>query len=360
MKLPRSARWVACSGLLLAILSAAAPAADPAPSPQPKWDPARNTGPEDVAELKQLQATVNVTVEKCSPATVALKYGPSNGSGVIISEDGLILTAAHVIRDYEEGSKGKGDPRPLPFTSGKKLLVMMPNGKEYEAKTLGINEGMDSGMVQLTVKGPNNGKWPFCPVAKASGDIKKGQWVVALGHPDGPKEGRPPVARLGRVLANNKGFLRTDCTIVGGDSGGPLFDLNGNVIGIHSRMVFPFSLAHNVHVPTDDFKTDWDKLSAGEWVDKPAPKGTTAYIGVVFPDDENDDAWLRDVEVGGPAEKGGLKAGDTITKFNDTVVKSVKQFRKLMEGAKPGEKVKIVARRGVETVTTTVTLTKRT
>ena len=354
MTLPRSAPRLACLGLLFAALSVAAGAADPAP----KWDPARNTGPEDVAELKQLQATVNATVEKCAPATVALKYGPSNGSGVIITEDGLILTAAHVIRDYDESSKGKGDPRPLPFTSGKKVTVMMPDGKEYDAKTLGINEGMDSGMVQLTAKGPNNGKWPFRPVAK-SGDIKKGQWVVAMGHPDGPKEGRSPVARLGRVLANNKGFLRTDCTIVGGDSGGPLFDLNGNVVGIHSRMVFPFSLAHNVHVPLDDFQTDWDKMLAGEWIDKPPPKGTLAYIGVVFPDDDADDAWLRDVEADGPAEKGGLKPGDTITKFNDTVVKSVKEFRKLMEKAKPDQKVKITARRGTEILTLTVTLTKR-
>lgn len=370
MKLPRSARWVACSGLLFAIVSAAAPAKggaggfplspfDPAPEPTPKWDPARNTGPEDVAELKQLQALVNTTVEKCAPATVALKYGASNGSGVIITEDGLILTAAHVIRDYDESAKSKGDPRPGPFTSGKKVTVMMPDGKEYAAKTLGINENMDSGMVQLTAKGPNNGKWPFRPVTKASGDIKKGQWVVALGHPDGPKEGRSPVARLGRVLANNKGFLRTDCTIVGGDSGGPLFDLNGNVIGIHSRMVFPFSLAHNVHVPTDDFKTDWDKLLAGDWVDKPAPKGTTAYLGVEFPDDDTDDAWLRGVEADGPADKGGLKPGDTITKFNESVVKSVREFRKYMEKAKAGDKVKLTARRGTEVMTTTVTLAKR-
>lgn len=351
MKLPRSARWVACSGLLLAIVATAAPAADPVP----KWDPARVTGPEDVTELKSLQTTVNAAVAKCSPATVALRYGSSNGSGVIITEDGLVLTAAHVIRDYEE--KGKFEPRPLPFTSGKKVMVMLPDGKEVEGKTLGINEGMDSGMVQITAKGPNNGKWPFCPVAK-SGDVKKGQWVMALGHPDGPKKGRPPVARLGRVLVNNKGFLRTDCAIVGGDSGGPLFDLNGNVIGIHSRMVLPFSLAHNVHVPTDDFQTDWDKLLAGEWVDKPAPK-VSAYFGVVFPTDDSDDAWLLEVESGGPAEKGGLKPGDTITKFNDKVVKSVKEFRKLMEGAKPGEKVQIVARRGTEILTLTVTLSKR-
>jgi serine protease Do len=348
MTLPRWARWVACTGLLFAILSTAAPAADP-----PKWDPARTTNPDDVAELKALQGAVNSVVDKCAPATVALKYGSGSGSGVIVSEDGLVLTAAHVIRDYPENWKGKFDPPALPFVTGKKLLVMMPDGKEYEAKTLGINAGLDTGMVKLTDKGPNNGKWPFCPVGK-SGDVKKQQWVVALGHPDGPKEGRSPVARLGRVYVNSTGFMRTDCTIVGGDSGGPLFNLSGEVIGIHSRMVFPFTLAHNIHAPTDDFKQDWDKLLAGEWVDAPG-----GYFGVVFPKDEKDDAWLSEVEKGGPAEKAGLKPGDTITKFNTTVIKSVKEFRQQMEKAHAGEKVKITARRSTEIVEVTVTLAKR-
>ncbi len=358
MRLPRSARWVVCFGVLIPTLSAAF-ASDPAPAPSLKWDPARTTGPEDVAELKALQSTVNAAVEKCTPAVVALQYGMSNGSGVIISEDGLILTAAHVIRDYDESYKGKGDPPPLPFTAGKKLTVMMPNGKKYAAKTLGINQKMDSGMVQLTDKGPNDGKWPFRPVIAKSTAVQKGQWVMALGHPDGPKQGRPPVARLGRVKVNNPGFLRTDCTIVGGDSGGPLFDLSGNVIGIHSRMVFPFTLESNVHVPTDDFKSEWDQLLAGEWVDKPAQRGT-AVIGVVFPEDDLDDAWLKDVEPDAPADKAGMKAGDTITRFNETQIKTVRAFRKMMELTKPGEKVKITVRRGTEILVLNVTLGKRT
>jgi serine protease Do len=216
---------------------------------------------------------------------------------------------------------------------------------------------MDSGMVQITDKGPNDGKWPFVPVAK-SRDLEKGRWVVSLGHPSGPKEGRSPVARLGRVQGTTKSVLRTDCTLVGGDSGGPLFDLEGRVIGIHSRIGLPIS--QNIHVHADQFKDDWDKLVAGEWVDKPASaKGATAYFGVVFPDDDEEDAWLREVEDDGPAGKAGLKPGDTITKFNTTVVKSVKQFRKLMESAKPGEQVKITVRRGTAKTEFLVTLAKR-
>ncbi len=352
---PRSARLAACfSFLLAATFAAATPAADPAP----KWDPSRATQPEDLTELKSLQSTVNGIVTKCTPATVAVLYGASAGSGVIVSEDGLVLTAAHVIRDYDAPKKGALEGKTLPFVAGKKVTIMLADGKKVEGKTLGINEGMDSGMVQITDKGPKDGKWPFMPVAK-SGSLPKGQWVVSLGHPNGPKDGRPPVARLGRIEGNTKQVLRTNCTLVGGDSGGPLFDLNGNVIGIHSRIGLP--IAQNIHVQADQFKNDWDKLLAGEWVDKPATVAKTggAYIGVVFPDDDDDDAWLREVEDDGPAGKGGLKPGDTITKFNDTAIKTVKAFRKLMDSAKPGDKVKLTVRRGTVVMPLTVTLSKR-
>ncbi len=356
MTLPRSARLAACFALCLTLLTAVAPAADPAPNPTAKWDPARITGPEDLTELKALQATVKGVVDKCTPATVAVLFGSSAGSGVIVTEDGLVLTAAHVIRDYEAPKKGSLEGRALPFTSGKKVTIRLHDGKEVEGKTLGINAGEDSGMVQITEKGPNNGKWPFIPVVAKSSAVQKGQWVVSLGHPNGPKDGRSPVARLGRVQGTTKSILRSDCTLVGGDSGGPLFDLNGGVIGIHSRIGLPIS--QNIHVSTDQFKVDWDKMVAGDWVDKPPPAKAAAYFGVQFADDDEEDAWLRDV-FDGPAKKGGLEPGDTITKFNETTVKSVKQFRKLLEGAKPGDKVKITVRRGIEIKSMTVTLSEK-
>lgn len=351
MTQPRSARLAACFALAFAVLSGSAPAADP------KWDPARTTPPETIAELKALQSTVKGVVDKCTPATVAVLYGPSAGSGVIINEDGLVLTAAHVIRDYEAPRKGSLEGKAKPFKAGQKLKIMLPDGTKVNAETLGINEGMDSGMVQITDKGPNNGKWPFLPMAKSS-DLQKGTWVVSLGHPNGPKEGRSPVARLGRIQGSTNSVLRTDCTLVGGDSGGPLFDLKGNVIGIHSRIGLPIN--QNIHVHADQFKNDWDKLVAGKWVDMPAAaQASRAYFGVVFPDDDEEDAWLKEVEEDGPAGKAGLKPGDTIMKYNDTVVKSVKQFRKLMDGSKPDEKVRITIRRGITVMTMSVTLAKR-
>lgn len=337
----RLARVAACLALLAGALAASAPAADP----PAKWDPGRTTLPEDLNDLKALQAAVNGLVDKCTPATVAVLSGASAGSGVIVSEDGLVLTAAHVIRDYSAPKKGGLEGLPQPFKAGKSVKIMLPDGTKVDGKTLGINAKLDSGMVQITTKGPNNGKWPFIPVGP-SVEVKTGQWVFSLGHPSGPKEGRSPVARLGRVKDSSKSAMQTDCTLVGGDSGGPLFDLNGRVIGIHSR-IGP-SLAYNIHVPADAFKAEWDKLVAGEWVDAPAAKVASGYLGVVFPEDEEDDAWVTELAEGGPAAKAGLKPGDTITKYNGTAVKSVKQFRKLMEGTKPDQVIRLVVRRGTD------------
>jgi serine protease Do len=339
----------AICAILLFLASTPNRAADPTPSL--KWETSRTTLPEDIEELRALQERVRTVVEKCTPATVALRvrlggFGEAAGSGVIVSEDGLVLTAAHVIAG-EGGGKT--------YTAGRDVIIVLADGKTAKGKTLGINEKMDSGMVKITDKGPNNGKWPFAPIAR-SADVKKGQWVVSLGHPGGPKTGRPPVARLGRVENTTRDLIRSNCTLVGGDSGGPLFDLDGQVIGIHSRI--GLTLNQNIHVPTDQYKNDWDALVAGEVVGRPQ-KTSGAVVGVVFSDDENDDAWLVEVDADGPAGKAGLQPGDTITKFDDQVIKSVKQFRDILKDKKPAEVVKLTVRRGTKVFTVPVTLGRR-
>jgi len=351
----RTDRWIAGFGACFVLLIASAPnRADDAKSPV-KWDTKRTSQPEDLDELKALQERVKGVVEKCSPSTVAILIGGGAGSGVIVSEDGLVLTAAHVIAG--EPKLGKGPS----YEPNKECMIILSDGKKVAGKTLGINDKMDSGMVRITTKGPNDGKWPFIPMAK-SAEVQKGQWVVSLGHPGGPKEGRSPVARLGRMevplITNgiNKGLSQSNCTLVGGDSGGPLFDLDGRVIGIHSRI--GLSIASNYHVPTDQYTAEWDQLVNGDVIGR-KPVSTGAYLGVVFAEDENDDAWLAEVEDEGPAAKAGLKPGDTITKFNGEAVKSVKRFRELIKEKKPGEAVKLSVRRGVEILNISVTLGKR-
>jgi len=343
----------------MALLAGSSPnwAADP--KVETKWDTRRTAHPEDLDELRALEARVKAVVDKCSPATVAITIGFGAGSGVIVSEDGLVLTAAHVIAgepkfDLKGGGTG--------YEPNKECTIILQDGKKVKAKTLGINDKMDSGMVKILEKGPNDGKWPFIPLAK-SAELKPGQWVVSLGHPGGPKTGRAPVARLGQMEAPDKhrlhtagGFIVSNCTLVGGDSGGPLYDLDGKVIGIHSRI--GLSLATNVHVPTDKFVIDWDKLVAGEVIGR-QPKPPTAVVGVVFAEDENDDAYVVEVDEDGPAAKAGLKPGDTITKFNTEVIKSVKKFRDMIKDKKPGDTVKLAVRRGTEILALSVTLGKR-
>jgi S1-C subfamily serine protease len=88
-------------------------------------------------------------------------------------------------------------------------------------------------------------------------------------------------------------------------------------------------------------------------------KSQIPVVGVVFPDDEDEDAWLKEVKEGGPAEKAGLKPGDTIFKFDDKRIKSVEDFRDLIKNHKPGDVIKLSVRRGKEALKVSIRLEKR-
>jgi serine protease Do len=332
MTLPRPARRFVPRWAVIAVPLAAA---GPVVAAEPKWDTVRTAAPATVDELKALQERVKQVVDRCSPATVGLFVGLGAGSGVIVSEDGLVLTAAHV----------SGEP-------GKDCTVVLPDGKRVKGKTLGFDPKLDSGMVRITEPGPDDGKWPYLPVGRSAG-LRKGQWVVALGHPGGFRKDRPPVARLGQVQAARADSLLTNCTLVGGDSGGPLFDLDGNVIGIHSQIAF--KLDNNIHVPADTFKAQWEQLVAGEHVGTPAK----AFLGVVFDKDwAEPGARLAEVDEG-PGTKAGLEVGDVIVRFDGAEVASADAVRAVLRKKKPGDAVEVVIKRGDETLTKTVTLGKR-
>jgi serine protease Do len=328
-------------GLGLLIHSApSSAAADPVKaevSTTAKWDITRTTAPETLDELKILQNVVKKVVDKTTPCTVGVAIGFGAGSGVIVSEDGLVLTAAHV----------SGEP-------GKPCTLILPDGTKVKGKTLGTNDKMDSGMIQITDKGPKDGKWPYLKVGK-SVDLKKGQWLVALGHPGGWKQDRPPVARLGQVQDSTKDYVRTNCTLVGGDSGGPLFDLEGNVVGIHSRI--GYTLASNMHVPADAFKNEWEKLVKGEQIGKPV-KPAAAVLGVSF-DESTTAPKIESLSEDGPAAAGGLKEGDLITSFDGKDVSTADEVRALLRKKKPGDEVAVVVKRGTKTIEKKITLGKR-
>ena len=179
------------------------------------------TAPSNLDQLRAMEAHVARLTEDVSPATVNIRVGQGQGSGVVISSDGYILTAAHVIG-----------------TPGQTAIVTFPDGKRVEAETLGTNPGqIDSGI--LKIKEKEGSDWPYVDMGQSS-TLKSGQWLVAIGHPGGYDSKRGLVIRVGRLIFSGDTKLRTDCTLVGGDSGGPLFDMDGYVVGIHSRIVVAF------------------------------------------------------------------------------------------------------------------------
>ncbi len=292
--------------------------------------------PENLQDLRAIQNQVKKVLEKVVPCTVGLRVGGASGSGVIVSADGYVLTAGHV----------SGEP-------GRTVTVILPDGRFVKGKTLGVNKGIDSGLIKITEKG----KWPFVEMGDAA-KLGKGQWVIATGHPGGYKKGRSPVVRVGRVVLANASLVRTDCTLVGGDSGGPLFDMTGKVVGIHSRI--GMSIADNVHVPVDTYKSTWDRLVASEsWGGGlfGGGRSNAAYLGVRR-DPEAPDCRIKAIVPGTPAEKAGLMAGDVIVKFDGRKVGAYDELVELLGKKKPEDEVTIEARRGEETKTFKLRLAK--
>jgi serine protease Do len=308
------------------------------------WDIARTTAPDTLDELKAMQSLLKTTVDKVMPSTVGLLLGQGAGSGVIVSEDGLVLTAAHVI-----------------IKPNQDVRIVLWDGSMVSGKTLGMNARYDSGMVKITSKPPKDakwpgaaeGKWPVVEIGK-SAELKKGQYVIALGHPGGPKRDRKPPVRLGQYLSTSQlgRSIRTDCTLVGGDSGGPLFDMSGKLVGIHSRI--GLDLETNIHVPTEEFRDNWDKMVKSERVGQ-EPQVT---FGVIFNEAEDTPEVLK-VLPESPAENAGLTVGDRVTKFNGRKIERANDVYDLLYDLKPGTTVKVEFRRGEERIEAETTLMAR-
>lgn len=197
--------------------------------------------PADIPQFKSLEQKIQKVVQKVLPATVSLfstKNGAS-GSGVVVNQDGLVLTAGHVIRGAEQ------------------MTVIFPNGEQATGKVLGANYTRDTAMVQIMDAKPQGG-WPHANLGD-SDSMDSGDLVIALGHAGGYDPIRTPPVRFGRILAHGPDeFLCTDCALIAGDSGGPLFDLSGKVVGIHSSI--GESLSSNNHAGISGLIGDWNKL----------------------------------------------------------------------------------------------------
>jgi serine protease Do len=271
--------------------------------------------PHSVADLRAIEARLASIVDRVRQCTVGIIVGDAQGSGVIVSENGLVLTAGHVV-----------------ITPGRKVTVVLSDGKHLEARALGVNAGSDCGAVQIAEGGP----FPACKLSDMKG-LHSGDWCVATGHPGGYQEGRTPVVRLGRVVELMGGMLQSDCPLLGGDSGGPLFDLNGNVIAIHSRIGARMTL--NLHVPIALFVRDWHRLTTVA-VPRSGESESPSMLGIDGQDDAKG-ARVTMVFPRSPADRAGLETGDIITTFGGQTVDGFTGLQKLISARRPGDVVEI-------------------
>jgi len=148
--------------------------------------------------------------------------------------------------------------------------------------------------------------------------------------------------------------LQTDCTLNAGDSGGPLFDMRGQVIGIHSRI--SDSTSENFHVSIKAFRDAWDRLAKGEsWGDERQPRPWFGVRG----GDHPDGCRLESVEEDAPAFKAGLKVGDVVRKINGKAVKDSATLRRLVAESKPGDELKVELQREEKEMSITVKIEAR-
>jgi len=293
----------------------------PAPADPKELSPVfKKPGPTSIADLKDIEERVKTLVARISPAVVAVEVGFSSGSGVVISADGLVLTAGHVCGEAN---------RDVRFT--------FPDGKTARGRTLGVDLESDTGLMRIT----SPGSWPHVP----TGELEQagiGDWVLALGHPGGYDRQRSLVIRLGRIIRLAPGVVQTDCTISPGDSGGPLVDMHGRVIGIHSAI--STSVAENFHVPITDFYSGWNVLVKAEAENARAGVGL-AYFGATVTD-ESGACRLSAVERNGPAFRAGLKPGDVILKVEGREITVSAAFRRWVTESRPGETLNVEIKRG--------------
>ncbi len=297
------------------------------------------SAPQSIDDLKAIQKQVKTVLEKVVPCTVCLQVGGSSGSGVIISADGYILTAGHV----------SGTP-------DKKVKIIFSDGREVYGKTLGQNKGIDSGMVKIN-DDERKGDWPHVEMGNSAA-VKKGQWVISVGHPGGYKKGRSPVVRLGRLQRDaEEDTLTSDCTLVGGDSGGPLFDLDGKVIGIHSRI--GGTLATNMHVPVDTYRDTWERLAKGEsWGGLLGRREEVKpYLGLTFEPDATN-CKIAEVKPDSPAAKAGLKVDDLVMTFDGKMVANYEELLGQLKKKKPGDEIVLEVSRKNETLKLKVVIGK--
>ncbi len=295
--------------------------------------------PENRKDLEAIQSALEKALPQARAATVCIEISEGSGSGVIVSPEGLILTAAHVATGVN-----------------KKVTVVMEDGTKLKAETLGLVADNDAAMLRITEKGT----YPFVEMDKEA-TTRLGDWVFALGHSGGFDKERGSVVRLGRLVRMAESTYQSDCMLIGGDSGGPLFDLNGRLVGIHSRV--GAQLPVNMHVPMSEFLANWDGMLKGDFIGEgpfaQLPVKGSGFLGLAT--ESREEGGLRVTKVGSksPAEEAGIHEDDILLKMNETVLTDRKQMQVLLAEMAAGDELTLDVERDGKTETLTLNLGER-
>ncbi|MES2025182.1 MAG: DegQ family serine endoprotease [Pseudomonadota bacterium] len=242
------------------------------------------------------------------------------GSGFIISPDGYVMTNAHVVDGADE------------------VYVTLTDKREFKAKIIGADKRTDVAVVKI--EGSN---LPRLAMGD-SNKIRVGEWVIAIGSPFGLENSVTAgiVSAKARDTGDYLPLIQTDVAVNPGNSGGPLINMRGEVVGINSQIYSRSGgyMGISFAVPIDEAMRVSDQLRA-------SGKVTRGRIGVQIGEVTKDvaeslglaraqGALVQRVEQGGPAEKAGVEAGDVILKFNGVGIERTSDLPRLVGGTKPG------------------------
>ena len=264
------------------------------------------------------------------------------GSGFIIDEKGIVVTNNHVIQGADD------------------IIVRVDGDKEYKAKVVGSDPLSDIAVLQLE----SNKK--FIPVKFGDSDKARiGDWVIAIGNPFG----LGGTVTAGIISARNRSiglsryedYIQTDASINSGNSGGPLFDMNGDVIGINTAILGRSgSIGIGFSIPSNNAKIVIDQLiKFGEtkrgWLGVRI-QDVTKEIADVEKLDEPRGALVASVAENSPSDKAGVKAGDIILEFNGEKIKQMKELPIIVAKTEVGKKVEVKIWRNKKQITKNITL----
>jgi len=217
------------------------------------------------------------------------------------------------------------------------------------------SSGSGVAMVQIVAKGP----WPFVEVGN-SRKLKVGDFVVAMGHPKGYDPTRRPPVRFGRVMTKGDlDFVTTDCALIGGDSGGPLFNLRGRVVGIHSHIA-PKREVNN-HEGVSGFLESWNKLLDGKsWGSLGGNRRDPdrAVMGLNLKMNEEGKLLIEEIPAEGPSAKLGLLVGDQLLSIAGKKVERIEDLANIFADLLPGDKVEVRVKRNEKVLKRKVTLAR--